>query len=169
MDHTMILQELSRNKEVFSRLLAGTNKEMYVWKYQPDKWCLLEIICHLHDEEREDFRARTKHILETPYLALPSIDPQGWVSERRYIDQSYDEVLSKFLEERKVSVQWLQSLQNPDWNITYQHPKFGPMSAKMMLSNWLAHDYIHIRQVVRVKYYYLKYISGEELSYAGTW
>ncbi len=73
----IIIEELDKNRFVFENLLKNKNEEEYLWKPSPDKWCLLEIICHLYDEEREDFRARTKHTLETPNEPLPKIDPQS--------------------------------------------------------------------------------------------
>lgn len=169
MDHTAITQELSRNRTIFNGLLTRQTEEEYLWKIKPEKWCLLEIICHLYDEEREDFRARTKHVLETPTEPLPPIDPTGWVHEREYMQQDYTQMLSKFLKEREQSVEWLQSLQSPNWDNAYSHPKFGQMTAKMFLSNWLAHDYLHFRQIIKLKFDYLQQHTGETLNYAGNW
>lgn len=169
MDYNVIIRELSRNRDVFRELLSGLTEEEYQWKENPHKWCLLEIICHLYDEEREDFRARTKHVLETPGDPLLSIDPSNWVEERAYIKQAYADKLEKFLYERQQSVEWLQSLQSPRWDNAYEHPKFGLMTAKMFLSNWLAHDYIHIRQILKLKFAYLRQLTGETLNYAGIW
>ena len=169
MDYQKIFGELSKNKQVFSDLLQGVGKEQFNWKSRPEKWCLLEITCHLFDEEREDFRARLKHVLETPNDPLPSIDPVGWVTERKYLQQDYRGKLSSFLDERANSVAWLQSLNNPPWYNAYMHPKFGAMTAKMFLTNWLAHDYLHFRQITKLKYDYLQQVSGETLSYAGSW
>jgi len=149
--------------------LTGLTEEEYLWKTSPDKWCLLEIICHLYDEEREDFRARLKHVLNTPAEPLPPINPVGWVKERNYIDNNFTETFDKFLEERHKSVLWLESLNNPNWDNTYIHPKFGEMTAKMFLSNWLTHDYLHIRQIVKLKFDCLKKLSDEKLNYAGDW
>lgn len=168
-NYDKIIQELSRNKDIFNGLLTGLSKEEYLWKSNPDKWCLLEITCHLYDEEREDFRARTKHVLETPELPLNPIDPTGWVQERKYIQQDLSESLDKFLKEREQSIKWLQSLTNPKWDSTYNHPKFGQMTAKTFLSNWVAHDYLHIRQILNLKFNYLKQLSDETLAYAGDW
>ena len=39
----------------------------------------------------------------------------------------------------------------------------------MMLTNWLAHDYLHIRQIIKLKFDFLKDQSDEHLSYAGEW
>jgi hypothetical protein len=169
MNYKPITQELSKNINVFKGLLSGLTEEEYVWKPNPNKWCMLEIICHLYDEEREDFRTRTKLVLETPEEALPPIDPTGWVQERRYMEQNFDDKLNAFLKEREQSIDWLQSLQSPNWDNAYNHPKFGPMTAKMFLSNWLAHDYLHIRQITRLKYDHLGTITGENLNYAGSW
>jgi hypothetical protein len=169
MNHNKIIQELTRNKLVFNELLTGLTDEEFLWKQNPEKWCLLEIICHLYDEEREDFRTRTKQVLESPELLLPKIDPVGWVIERKYLQQNFSEKLKDFLSEREQSVKWLQSLKNPKWENAYNHPKLGKMTAKLILANWLAHDYLHIRQITKLKYDHLKSKSDADLSYAGNW
>lgn len=169
MNYEKIILELDRNKNIFKELLTKIREEQHLWKPKPEKWCLLEIVCHLYDEEREDFRTRVKHVLETPDLPLPPIDPPGWVQERKYIQQNYTDTLSKFLQEREQSVKWLQTLTNPQWDNFYVHPKFGQMTAKMFLCNWLAHDYLHIRQILKLKFDYLKYLTDEKLTYAGVW
>ena len=78
-------------------------------------------------------------------------------------------MLKKYLDERNSSVRWLEALTNPKWDNMYKHPTLGDLSAKMFLINWLAHDYLHIRQVIRLKYEILQNLTGENLSYAGEW
>ncbi len=169
MDYDKIISNLQSNKEVFLSLLSNVSREEYLWKPQPDKWCLLEILCHLRDEEIEDFRTRVKCVLESPQLGPQPIDPVGWVAQRKYVEQDYDKKLEEFIQERDASVDWLRSLDSPNWHNTYTHPTLGPMSARKFLSNWLAHDYLHFRQIVRLKYDHLIEISGEDLQYAGNW
>jgi len=166
---TEIIFRIEENINVFKFLFTELTEEMCLWKPKPNKWCLLEIVCHLYDEEREDFKARIKHVLETPTAPLPPIDPQGWVIARQYIEQNYSEKLINFLTEREQSVKWLRSLTNPNWDNAYQHEKLGTMTAQMFLSNWLAHDYLHIRQIIKLKYDYLKQLTNEDLNYAGDW
>ena len=163
------LQELKRNRGVFESLLKGLSEEEYKWREKEGKWNLLEIVCHLYDEEREDFRARVKSVLEDPEKHLVAIDPVGWVISRNYAGQSFDGMLKKFLEERYNSIAWLDSLSSPKWDNTYEHPKLGPLSAKLFLSNWVAHDYLHIRQITRIRYHYLQLKAGVPLDYAGEW
>ncbi len=150
-------------------LLRNVPREVYLWKPAPEKWCILEVICHLYDEEREDFRARVKHTLETPVKLAPPIDPVAWVQERNYIEQDFGQKLEELLKEREKSVQWLQTLSSPNWGNTYHHPKLGPMTAGNFLANWLAHDYLHCRQITKLKYDYLSVSLEEDLEYAGKW
>ncbi len=169
MDYTRIITELSRNKNVFKELLTELPKEQYLWKSNPEKWNLLEISCHLYDEEREDFRTRTKYVLESPELPLPTFDPVKWVEERAYSKQDFNSTIDKFIKERELSLEWLQSLKNPKWDNAYKHPRFGEMTAKMFLTNWLAHDYLHIRQIIALKFDYFKQLTHESMVYAGNW
>ncbi len=130
---------------------------------------MLEIVCHLLDEERDDFKARVRHTLETPLLEMPKINPTGWVLERDYKSQNYEIVLKTFLNERRKSVIWLNKNIYADWENIHKHPTLGTMSAKQFLTNWLAHDYLHIRQINACQYSYLKEKMKEDIQYAGNW
>lgn len=45
----------------------------------------------------------------------------------------------------------------------------GPISAELIMVNWVAHDLLHIRQINRLQYGYLAAHSSEPLDYAGAW
>jgi len=162
-------ENLALNKQVFKDLLSGLSSAEYNWHEREGKWNLLQVVCHLYDEEREDFRARIKSVFEDPTKHFAPIDPVAWVTERYYATQDYPTMLDKFLTERDASIVWLKSLHNPDWDSAYEHPKKGPVSARFLLANWLAHDYLHIRQIIRIKYHHLQFQSGQNLEYAGDW
>jgi len=168
MNLNLIRSELSRNATTFKDLLAGLPEATYRWRPEPNNWCLLEIVCHLYDEEREDFRARAQHILEAPDEPLTKIDPETWVKSRKYIAQDYEETLNKFQEERSASIAWLKSLRDPKWDNVYKHP-IVDLTPKLLLTNWVAHDYLHIRQILKLKFEYLKQETGENLGYVGEW
>lgn len=169
MTTSAIIKELQKNQNTFESLLIGLSQEEYLWKQATDKWCLLEIVCHLYDEEREDFRARLNHVIENKEGALPPANPVAWVLERNYIQKNYSEMLDSFCKERELTIKWLESLSDNNWSNVYNHPTVGPITAKMFLVNWLAHDYLHIRQIVKLKFDYLSKTTNEKLDYAGTW
>lgn len=164
-----VIEQLAKNKTVFQNLLKDENEDLVLWKQAPEKWCLLEITCHLLDEEIYDFRFRTQWVLEKPNQTPPPIDPIGWVTNHDYINQDFPTTINKFLDVREHSILWLQSLNNPNWNLYFEHSKLGTLTAKHFLTNWLAHDYLHIKQILKLKYDYIKYKSGEDLDYAGIW
>ena len=169
MDHEYLFRQLSRHLAVFRDLLEGLGDAETRWKPAPDKWCLLEVVCHLYDEEREDFRARVRHVLATPETPLAPIDPPGWVTSRRYLEQDFATVLQNFLHERDASVDWLWKLIDPPWRNVHDHPKAGPLSAEQFLVNWVAHDMHHIRQINNLRHGYLAGVSQVSLDYAGPW
>ena len=100
---------------------------------------------------------------------MQPINPIAWIAERKYMEQDFYHTLQMFEQERKQSVNWLHTIENVDWGQFYQHPKLGKMTAGMLLSNWLAHDYLHFRQIIATKYQYLKQHINENLEYAGNW
>lgn len=169
MDHAHLITQLTRHREVFRAMLSGLTDAEIRWKPAPEKWCLLEIVCHLHDEEREDFRARLHGVLNDPAAPWPKIDPVAWVEERGYMAKNFDAMLDSFLNERDRSLEWLGDLKAPRWDNAYPHPKVGPVRASLLLVNWVAHDIHHIRQINDLRYGHLASISSEPLDYAGKW
>ncbi|MEM7367902.1 MAG: DinB family protein [Bacteroidota bacterium] len=169
MPHFSLISQLAQNKLVFEQLLKPADEALILFRPHAKHWCLLEIICHLYDEEREDFRARISSILKDPLQPLAPFNPVAWLTERQYMEQEYEEKLSAFLAEREASLDWLTQLDAPNWAQAYQHPTAGPLSANSFLANWVAHDYLHIRQIVRIKYQYVQHLTGESIDYAGTW
>ena len=164
-----VIEQLSQNKVLFHNILKDCDEKMFLWKQSPEKWCLLEIVCHLYDEERDDFRFRTQWVLEKPNETPPPFDPINWVTEHRYIEQDYAEILDKFMDERQHSIDWLKTLENPKWDNAYEHTKMGTITAEYFFNNWLAHDYLHLRQILKLKFDYLKQRFGGNLNYAGAW
>ena len=163
------INELKVNMTVGQNLLSIQTYDQATWKPDQDKWCLLEIVCHLVDEEVLDFRTRLNTALYPDKNPFVPIDPVGWVTEKEYIKQDYQAKVNTWVRERETSIDWLNSLRGVDWNSFLIHDKLGEMSAHLFLENWLAHDYIHLRQIIRTKRAYLDQLGTEDLSYAGKW
>lgn len=169
MDINFVADQLDKNKNTIYSLLSGSSSEEYLWKQSEEKWNLLTIICHLYDEECEDFRVRFKNVIETPDQRPPQFDPVAWITERKYAEQDYEEKLALFLMERDKSVKYLKSLGPVNLTQGYNYKNFGHVNGSFFLSNWLAHDYLHIKQITRLKYDYTKHLSGLSIDYAGRW
>lgn len=169
MEFKTLYQELQNSTEMIRALLSGITQEEAQVKPSPESWSLLEVVCHLHDEEREDFREHLDFILHRQHEEYHAIDPQAWVTERYYNEQSFVEMQEKFFAERKQSLEWLGGLPHLDWETTYSS-EYGSLSAGEMLSCWIAHDNLHIRQVVELRRARIETITKPyPIEYAGDW
>jgi hypothetical protein len=150
-------------------LVQGVSDEQARWKSAPDTWSILEVVNHLLDEERHDFRVRLDYTLHRPGEPWPPIDPQGWVVEHRYNEQDLGDSLDAYLAERGASLAWLRGLEEPDWQATYQAP-WGPISAGDLFASWVAHDLLHTRQTVELLWAYgVAELRPYQTRYAGEW
>ena len=165
------IQELESNLGVFKHLLDNAHDALILWKYDKENWNYLEIICHLVDEEKEDFRIRLEYLLSHPDKELIPIDPTAWIKDRSYAQQDFNFKKEEFIKERKNSLQFLKALDvdDPGWFNTRPHKYFGQVSPQFFLNNWVAHDLLHLRQLIKIKYDYMASISDHSLEYAGEW
>lgn len=161
--------ELKNSTEMIRSLLAGISQEDAQVKPTPEAWSILEVTCHLHDEEREDFRARLENILRGQNEEFQVINPQAWITERKYKEQDFEQTKQNFFAERKKSLEWLAGLSNADWN-TKHTDKYGSVTAGEMFSAWVAHDNLHIRQLVELRRARIEQITQPyAIGYAGDW
>jgi hypothetical protein len=169
MDSTFLRSQLIDNAARIEALVKGVTDDGARWKPDPDSWSILEVINHLYDEEREDFRVRLEIILTGQDREWPPIDPQGWVTERRYNERQLEPSLKAFLEERDRSLEWLHSLGKPNWGALYVSP-FGSIRAGDMFAAWVTHDQLHLRQLVELHRLRTAELAlPYSLEYAGDW
>ena len=150
-DPNLLADRFERTGAELLHQLEGRSVEELRFKPSPEKWSMLEVLVHLWDEERLDFRPRIQSTLEDPERPWPAIDPEGWVLERRYNDFDPTEALASFQAERQTSVAWLRTLVDPPWHHVYQHPGMGPLQAGDLMAAWLVHDPIHLRQLANLQ------------------
>ena len=170
MDLDFAINRLSANAMVIAALARSAADAQARWKPSPEAWSILEVLGHLYDEEREDFRQRVDYLLHRPQAEWPPIDPQGWVTERAYNQRAPRAAVEAFIEERDRSLQWLKSLVEPNWASAKAHPAGFQVTAGDMLAAWVAHDHLHLRQLNELHWQYLATQAAEfSLEYAGGW
>jgi len=133
-------------------------------------WSIVEILCHLADEEVEDFRVRLELTLSNPSAGWPGIDPEGVAVSRAYRRQDPQEALKRFVAARETNVRWLRALVAPDWSTMHPHPRFGSMCAGELLASWAAHDLLHLRQITKRLFESVRAeAEPHSTDYAGKW
>lgn len=138
--------ELARMPAVLSELLGGLDAAGWQARPHPAEWAPVEILCHLRDEEAEDFGARMRVIAEGGDRFVP-IDPERWAGMRRYLEDDGPRALAAFRDRREASVAWLGALAPARLVAAVPLGRAGLLSGLDLLAAWVAHDRLHLAQL----------------------
>ncbi len=139
-------RELARFPAVLGALLADLDPPAWRARPAPSEWAPVEIVCHLRDEEVEDFRARLRVAVEGGTSFAP-IDPERWAVERRYLEDDGPRALAAFLERRATTLEALVAIGPAQLTATVAHRRTGGLSGLDILAAWVAHDRLHLTQL----------------------
>ena len=166
----IIIQQLRDNADIIRALVHSLSDEQDQWKPDSETWSMKEVMEHFYNEERIDFRKHLKEMFSNP--------PQPWgdFNQDEYISvENCQQALESFLVERDDSLAWLETIEAPSWDVTSQM-SFGPngdvltLSAGDVLVSWVAHDFLHIRQINELLYaWHAQQVSPYSVQYAGGW
>jgi hypothetical protein len=149
-DPSALLDEARRELARFPAILDAAVAELAPerWRARPasDQWAPVEIVCHLRDEEAEDFGARVRVILEGGTRFAP-IDPEGWAMARRYRDADPAEALATFRAHRAANLAMLAGAAPERFAASGESPSGLRLSGLDLLAAWVAHDGLHLRQL----------------------
>ena len=169
MNFDYCLAQLTSNAAAIEQLVAGLDSESAHWKPSDKDWSVVEVMCHLADEEREDFRSRFQFIMSGASGDPPPND-SGNVTERRYNERDLASSLADYLNERKQSLDWLRGLTNIPFDKKTTWSWGRAISVGDMLVSWVAHDVLHIRQLTELKWgYQMQQFAPYDPGYAGDW
>jgi hypothetical protein len=169
-DFEALYEELARGPEIFRALLLGVTQAEAQSRPAPEAWSILEVVCHLYDEEINDFRPRLDVILHRPNDAFAPNNPQEWITERKYNERDLAEMFELFAAERTRSLNWLRGLSDANWEAAYDTPWGRHMTAGDMFASWVAHDNLHTRQLVELRRARIERMTAPYiLEYAGDW
>jgi hypothetical protein len=137
---------LTRMPDALDRLLGGLEETAWRARPAPKEWAPVEILCHLRDEETEDFGARVRVVVEGGTAFVP-IDPERWAVERRYLEASGPAVLADFRARRTASLAFLAGVTPGRLTAAVIQPRTGTLSGLDVLAAWVAHDRLHLAQL----------------------
>src|SRR5262245_12431125 len=101
-----VRRELARLPRILEAMLADLGPALWTASPAPAEWSPVEIVCHLRDEETEDFGARVRAIIDGA-AAFPPIDPERWAVERRYREDDPQAVLAALAGRRAATLAFL--------------------------------------------------------------
>ena len=162
MELNRFILQMADNARRIRALVEGVSEEQARLKPDPDSWSILEVVNHLLNVEETDFRPFLDLALRQSGEPRPKIATQA--NER-----GLSESLQGLVAAREASLAWLRSLTPPDWEATYNAP-WGPIKAGDIFAAWIAHDILHMRQLVKLHWAYTtRLLEPYSTDYAGDW
>ena len=164
-----VIKRLRDNAEIVRALVLPLSEEQANWNPNEETWNMKEVMEHVYNEERIDFRKHLKEMFNDPPLPWGEFRHEELISVK-----NCHQALESFLLEREASLEWLRSLESPDWDVESQ-ATFGPeevltFKAGDVLGSWVAHDFLHIRQMNELLYAWnLQQALPYSVRYAGVW
>ena len=137
---------LERLPDVLDALAGDLDPAIARTRPAQDEWAPVEILCHLRDEETEDFGARLRAVVNGEASFAP-INPVSWVEARRYLDADTRQVLEVLRARRRASVEYLDEIDASRLVAAIPLGKLGPLSGLDLLVAWVAHDQLHLAQL----------------------
>jgi hypothetical protein len=152
-DHARLViearRELARGPALLDLLLADLDRDGWRSRPAPREWAPVEIVCHLRDEETEDFGARVRAVLAGEARLAP-IDPERWAVERRYREADPAAALAAFRAARAASLAMLAAAPPGRLAGVATSPGDHALSGLDLLAAWVTHDRLHLRQLAGV-------------------
>ena len=160
-----ITRELTAHAAAMTALVQTISDAQARWKPGPDIWSMHEVMDHVYNEERLDFRQHLQELYSEPPLPWDGARTDGWIKTA-----SCQQALDAFLAERQQSLAWLAS-SAAGWDLTAAfHTRFGTLSGGDLLISWVEHDVLHLRQMIELLHaWHEQQAAPYSIRYAGEW
>lgn len=142
---------LERTPETLRAMLAGLPPAWTEPNEGPETWSAYDIVGHLIHGERTDWIGRARIILEQgPDRRFAPFDRFAQFRESQ--GKSLAELLDEFARLRAENLATVAGwhLTDAELALEGEHPAFGAVTLRQLLSTWVAHDLGHIAQIARV-------------------
>ncbi|MBU8587833.1 DinB family protein [Priestia megaterium] len=142
---------LEHTPQTLEKLLSGLSAGWLQCNEGEGTWNTSEVIEHLIEAEKNNWIPRLEFILQKGKEgAFPPFDRYAHLNK-----ESASSIEEKLLEFKKIRIQNLHQLKllvkhKKHLEVRGEHPAFGEVKVRELLSTWVAHDLTHIAQIVRV-------------------
>ncbi|MED3865006.1 DinB family protein [Priestia megaterium] len=145
------IEILEHTPQTLEKLLSGLSAGWLQCNEGEGTWNTPEVIEHLIEAEKNNWIPRLEFILQKGKEgAFPPFDRYAHLNK-----ESASSIEEKLLEFKKIRIQNLHQLKllvkhEKNLEVRGEHPAFGEVKVRELLSTWVTHDLTHIAQIVRV-------------------
>ena len=145
-----LIVALNENMEEFVDFLEDEiEEEKYNYRYQSNKWSLLEIIQHLIDSERV-FAYRALHIARFDSTPLLSFDENAYAKASLADTRNMEDLVQEFILVRKATIKLFESLS--DEMLLHKGLVSNQLISTRAIGYIIVGHVIHHVKVIREKY-----------------
>lgn len=151
------LEQLEATPEILRALMDGLDEADALWKPDPGRFSVAEVLEHLSHVEGHCYRARLDLALAQDDPAWEPYDPQPYAAAGQYSGRDPEESFAHWEEQRENNLELLRSLPESAAARGGVHPQMGRITLAEMVAEWAFHDLGHVRQIaelIRARKYY---------------
>ena len=131
------------------KLIQGFAPKELMWKPEPGKWSIAEIVAHLADVEIvASWRMRS--VLGANGTTIQPFDQDAWASVFQYGKRDANHSLEVFRVLRENNLAMLKALPRASWDNYGMHTERGKETIAHLARMFAGHDTNHILQVERI-------------------
>lgn len=148
-DNTELLEGYFKGKMMMENFIKSIPNDKITYRYQPEKWSVIEVIQHLIDTERV-FMYRCFRIARNDNTELAGFDQDEYIIPSEANSKTKTQILEEFSSNRNYSISLLKSLSEK--NLAFiGNANGGNVSARAAAFIVLGHD-IHHTTIIKERY-----------------
>jgi len=150
-DLNYALEILERTPEALQGLVGGLSDAWTTPNEGPETFSAFDNVGHLIHGERTDWIPRARIILaQRPRRRFEPYD--RFAQKRESQGKSVAQLLDEFAQLRSENLTTLRGwhLSEAQLDLQGEHPEFGTVTLRQLLSAWVVHDLGHVAQISRV-------------------
>jgi hypothetical protein len=128
-------------------LVGDLDEATLRWRPIPDKWSVIELLCHLRDMEHMAYQDRYRRMLAEDNPFLPNVAQDRVAAQGNYLEQDARAVLEEFKRLRAETVQILEAAPPENWSRGGVHEVIGSVTIEQLVNQQINHDLNHLVQM----------------------
>ena len=148
-DTTELLDGYFKGRKMMEDLINSIPDDKLTYRYQPEKWSVIEVIQHLIDTERI-FMYRCFRIARNDKTELAGFDQDEYIIPSEANSKSKEQLLEEFTSNRNYSISLLKSLSEKNLGFV-GNANGGAVSARAAAFIVLGHD-MHHSNIIKERY-----------------
>lgn len=144
---SVLIESLESTPRDLARLLRPIDAAAARWRAAPDEWCIADVVAHLSYCEAP-YLARLRRVVDQENPFEPALLPDESAHD---LALPLADLLAAFVARRAATVAFLASLDQRDWGRPLVHASLGPTKLRDQVQELVAHDNMHLEQVVALR------------------